>query len=299
MSQEVMSHSVVMDNSSMALNAHLVGMWLNFALSALLITYFVVPMARSIRQQAETINELREADLRQEQVLAVATLAAGTAHHLGTPLSTIKTLVSNALIRLAEDQSGKADEQTRPASNVSGKLSKDLQTIQQQVYACQSTLKHLVQQAEQPSLNSPPTVALYDFCDELIEQWLVIRPDVEADVRLPTHSLNPQVDWHNTLRLALMNLFNNSADASPTEVEIMFDWGEHEFRVDILDRGPGVDDRVKANLGKVPVSTKDSGLGIGMMISQSTISRHSGKVMLFERSGGGTHTQVILPIRNP
>src|SRR5690606_20684936 len=72
---------------------HVIGMWLNFALSALLVSYFVVRMARAIRWQQDELNTRREDDLRNEQLLAVATQAAGTAHELGTPLASIKTLL--------------------------------------------------------------------------------------------------------------------------------------------------------------------------------------------------------------
>ena len=67
-------------------NLHVLGMWLTFLISALLITYFVVKMAQAIRQQEEDLAAQRETTLHDEQLLAVATLAAGTAHELGTPL---------------------------------------------------------------------------------------------------------------------------------------------------------------------------------------------------------------------
>jgi two-component system sensor histidine kinase RegB len=72
------------------INLHILGMWLNFFISAALITYFVVKMAQDLRRQDDLLNQKREDDLRDEQLMAVATLAAGTAHELGTPLSTMK-----------------------------------------------------------------------------------------------------------------------------------------------------------------------------------------------------------------
>src|SRR5690606_25666243 len=69
-------------------NLHVVGMWFNFLVSAILITWFVVKMAGEIRAQQERLSRYREDTLRNEQILAVATQAAGTAHEMGTPLGT-------------------------------------------------------------------------------------------------------------------------------------------------------------------------------------------------------------------
>ena len=67
---------------------HLFGMWLNFALSAVFIIFFVVKMAGAVRQQDLLQALRREEAMRDQQLLAVATQAAGAAHELSTPLST-------------------------------------------------------------------------------------------------------------------------------------------------------------------------------------------------------------------
>jgi len=65
-------------------NVHILGMWFNFLFSAGLITYFVVRMASMLRQQDARAVTQREDRLRDDQIMAVASLAAGTAPQLGT-----------------------------------------------------------------------------------------------------------------------------------------------------------------------------------------------------------------------
>ncbi|HSP31110.1 MAG TPA: sensor histidine kinase, partial [Halomonas sp.] len=77
-----------------SLHLHVLGMWLNFGLSAGLVTIFIYKMAHALRSRDQALSRTREAALRNEQVLAVATQAAGTAHELGTPLSTMAVLLS-------------------------------------------------------------------------------------------------------------------------------------------------------------------------------------------------------------
>ena len=78
----------------MTFQLHLVGMWVIFVVSAALITVFITRMAEGIRARELNLAEAREAALRSEQLIAIGTLAAGTAHALGTPLSTMSVLLS-------------------------------------------------------------------------------------------------------------------------------------------------------------------------------------------------------------
>lgn len=111
-----------------ALSPHILGMWLNFFISAGLITFFVVRMARDLRAQEQQLNRKREDELRDEQLMAVATLAAGTAHELGTPLSTMKLLVSELR-----------------AEHIHNKpLQTDLQLLSQQLEQCATDRKSVV-----------------------------------------------------------------------------------------------------------------------------------------------------------
>src|SRR5690625_3341721 len=74
---------------------HLVGMWFEFVVSASVIGFFVSRMAAALRVQQAELNGHREEALRQQQLISVATLAAGTAHELGTPLSTMTLLLDD------------------------------------------------------------------------------------------------------------------------------------------------------------------------------------------------------------
>ena len=74
-------------------NLQVYGMWLSFALAAAVITFFAARMAEELRRQEELRAIRREEGLRDQQLLAVATQAAGAAHELGTPLATMSVLL--------------------------------------------------------------------------------------------------------------------------------------------------------------------------------------------------------------
>ena len=74
------------------MSAHMTGMWINFVFSAVLIAWFVARMASSMREQDAAMAAVREDALRNERIVGVAGIAAGTAHELRTPLATMTVL---------------------------------------------------------------------------------------------------------------------------------------------------------------------------------------------------------------
>ncbi|MEN0035409.1 MAG: ATP-binding protein [Cellvibrio sp.] len=263
-----------------SINLHVMGMWLNFFISACLITYFIVKMARDLRAQEAQLNRWREDQLRDEQVMAVATLAAGTAHELGTPLSTMKLLLSELRAEYKELQP----------------LQKDLQLLQDQVNQCANTLRELVATAEQTKDGQLPAEDVNEYCNTLIERWKIMRPDVSVQIQLTNKKTKAAAQFHPTISQAIINLLNNAADACPHNIEITIEWDMHLLRWIINDNGPGITEEVTAHLGKSFVSTKTKGLGIGLLLTQATINRYGGTVSLHNRIPRGTTTQLELPI---
>ena len=84
-------------------NLHIFGMWLNFVLSAGLITFFVSRMSHALREQDKKLAEQHEHLLQREQVVSLGALAAGAAHELGTPLSTMTVIARDIEDELPED----------------------------------------------------------------------------------------------------------------------------------------------------------------------------------------------------
>lgn len=267
-------------HGSNSLNLHVLGMWLNFFISAGLITYFIVKMARDLRAQEAQLNRWREDQLRDEQVMAVATLAAGTAHELGTPLSTMKVLISE----LREEYSDNEN------------LHRDLLLLQAQVNQCSTTLRDLVNKAELAKEGKITAESVRIYCDNLLDRWKILRPDIKATIEFSATSPSIHAVFSPTIAQAVLNLLNNAADASPDDIQILIEWSQTSIQWTINDNGPGIAEDISAHLGKSFISTKNKGLGIGLLLTQATINRHGGTVSLHNRNPRGTVTQVQLPL---
>ncbi|MDT8878113.1 ATP-binding protein [Halomonas saccharevitans] len=261
------------------LGLHTLGMWLNFGLSAGLVTFFIFKMAHALRRRDQALSRTREAALRNEQVLAVATQAAGTAHELGTPLSTMAVL----LAEMRED--AKDDPE----------LTRDLELLRQQVDTCKSRLRHLVQSADRRRMAEPEVYDAQAWLAGVVQRWLVLRPDVSHRLEVAERRDPPRLAVDATLDQALTNLLNNAADANPDDIIIRLEWNGDEVIIDIRDHGPGVAMSIADQLGETFVSTKSKGLGIGLFLTHATINRFGGGVSLYNHPDGGTLTEVTLP----
>lgn len=276
-----MAHAGEADAPGM--NLHTLGMWFNFLVSAALITYFVVKMAAELRAREERIARYREDTLRNEQIVALATQAAGTAHEMGTPLGTMAVLLQDLKQEHAADS----------------ELASDLALLQQQVKACRDSLRNLVKKAD---LHNQRTtrVALRDFIGELFEQWRLVRPDVACKVAWlegddAAAEAGPEVDVDPTLQQALINMLNNAADASPAGIDVALRWDVQQWRMLIRDHGTGISGEVAGQIGTRIVSTKEGGMGVAFVLSQATLNRLGGNVSLQHLREGGTLTEITLP----
>lgn len=261
---------------------HIFGMWLNFVLSALLIALFVSRMAHALRHRDAALAEAREQALRNEQILSLGTLAAGAAHQLGTPLTTLAVVLHELRLAHAENTA----------------LDSDLALLERQIKNCKAILSGILSSAGQARSEGGALIALEQLVADAVEHWQVIRPAACITLHAGNCGPSPAILADRTLEQALLNLLDNAADASPSGIELYCTWNEHHGLVEILDHGPGIDTVVAQRLGQAFFSTKTGkgGLGIGLFLSNATIERFGGKVELLDRPEGGTRTRITLPL---
>lgn len=258
-------------------NWHVVGMWLNFGLSALLITWFVTRMAHNLRIKAAELSAVREKQLRDEQLLGIATLAAGTLHELGTPLATMALL---------------AEDLTNNTKN-NPELAEDAKLLAEQIVRCKQILQNLSRAAEQPS-GQLQRMAINDYLEGVLSHWQLLKPGIPVQKYLKLMPVFIRVD--NTLEQALINLLNNAAEASSKRIEIYIleNKSTRHINICIRDYGAGISPDFEKP-GKPFVSTRGQGRGLGLFLSNAAIERLGGRVTLESQPEGGTLATIILP----
>ncbi|KQV49804.1 PAS domain-containing sensor histidine kinase [Massilia sp. Root335] len=96
---------------------------------------------------------------------------------------------------------------------------------------------------------------------------------------------------------ALLNLLKNAHESGsrPEDVELHVRRVQDVVRVDVLDRGSGMNDAVLTNALVPFYSTKRSGTGLGLALAREIAEAHGGRITLGNRDGGGLAVTLILP----
>jgi two-component system, sensor histidine kinase RegB len=188
---------------------------------------------------------------------------------MSTPLGSIAVIASES----AEQAEGANREQ--------------LNLLLAQVATCRDTLGRLRMMAsgEQPVPLKPVNALL----EELGARLALYRPRSRLQLTCEGRGAVPEIRAEPTLQQALLNLLDNAAAVSEQPVECRVNWNADELSIDILDHGPGFQ-RAAENAGK------EDGMGMGLLLANATIEHFGGHVSLLQRTGGGAHVAVRLPL---
>jgi two-component system sensor histidine kinase RegB len=266
-------------------NLHIFGMWFGFVFSAGLVAFFVVELARTLKSQERSLAEARESALRDERVVALGTLAASAAHDMGTPLGTI-AIVAHEL------------ENDYPSHRYP-ELHERVLIMQQQLDRCKKTLSVMSASAGEMRAESGSIMAVTDYLDDVLKQWRTHQSITKLNFFIdPNIFEGATIIAERTLTHALINILNNAAEASPPEQGIEFHagWDRKQATIKIRDFGPGFPAEIVELAGKQPVVSKKRGMGVGLFLTYSTISRLGGKIHFDNLESGGASVEITLPL---
>jgi two-component system sensor histidine kinase RegB len=264
---------------------HLQGMWVAFAIAAAFIVYIVNRVTRELALRDQELAEARGLSARRDKVAALATLAAGAAHELSTPLATI-AVVTRELERSLE----------RAATAPPG-AREDLVLIRQQLGRCQDILQQMSAHAGENVGEPLVTVTLAQW----IEAALVGLPgrervELSGEVALAEHGVEGPA---RALARALRGLLKNALQATPGggSVALRLSAAGNEVRAEVVDCGRGMAPEVLARAGEPFFTTKGpgEGMGLGLFLTRELAQQLGGSLELESAPGKGTTARLRLP----
>ncbi len=266
---------------NMQFDIHLVGMWLGFVVSAIIVAIFIARIGQNLRDHDKIIAEVREKALESERMLALGTLAASAAHELGTPLATM-AVVSKELTQELKSQPEALQQ---------------LEILRTQISRCKEILSSITRNAGQNRAEAGLGLPLRDFLEDAIQRWRDTRPATELVVSMPSTTHNPHIFMDRTLTQAIQNLLDNAADESPERVLFNAEWNDKLLKIQIRDFGNGLSVETKKQLGTPFFTSKnEEGMGLGVYLTQTTLARYEGELSLSNHPDGGVMTSVKLPL---
>ena len=259
---------------------HVLGMWFSFLLSAGIVVFFVVKMAGTLRERDEELAKAREKSLQDEHLVALGTLATGAAHELGTPLSTMAVLTN---------------ELKHDSADVPDVLDK-AETMRQQINRCKEIISNITASTGHAIAEGGHGYHIDQYLQEVISQWQTLRPNVKFQYTPYGVTPAPTLIADKTLTQALLNLFNNAADAATTPVELQAQWDNKQLELTIRDHGPGMNNETQTMAGTPFYTTKKEGHGLGLYLAKAVLERYGASLELNNHPQGGTQARVVLPL---
>ena len=264
-------------------NLHILGMAINFVITAAALSFFVTRLARMLRARERDVQRERERALRDEGILAIATQAAGAAHELNTPLSTMRTLLAELKREHADDR-GLAD---------------DLELLAGQAERCRDILRELVALGSRQLAGTPQRMSLAAFVRDSESRFHLLRPEVELSIRIEGDAEAREIEAEPSLRHALINLLSNAADASlaagSARVELNVAANAAQVEFGVRDFGAGTEAELVAR--SAFQSSKRDGLGLGLALAHATAERLGGELRAELQSDRGLLQRLRVPLR--
>jgi signal transduction histidine kinase len=247
-------------------------------------------MGHVLDEIGRTVDQLQQREhevLRAEQLAAVGQLAAGVAHELRNPLTSIKMLVQTGLE--GEPPSGLPPE--------------DLAVVEQEVRRMEGYIRTFLDFARPPRSERRRT-----DLGAVVRRALTLtegrarRQQVALGEALPAEPVMLDIDPEQVQQV-LVNLLLNAIDALPpggkvtVAVGLPKDGGPVE--VSVRDNGPGIATAVRGRLFQPFVTGKADGVGLGLSICKRLVEAHGGSISAADAPGGGTVVRFTLPAGEP
>jgi len=266
-------------------NLHIFGMWFGFVFSAGLVAFFVVQLSQTLKDRERSLADARENALRNERVVSLGTLAASAAHDMGTPLGTMAILTHEIILEYPEHRF--------PSLHV------QLNILEDQISRCKETLSVLSASSGEMRAESGKPMKLIEYLDEILNQWRTHNNTSKINLNInPNIDVDAKIIAARTLTHSIINILNNAAEVSPKNQGIDFtaSWDSQQLHIKVRDFGPGFPKEIIKFVGKEPVKSSKQGLGVGLFLTYSTITRLGGKIEFFNMESGGASVEITLPL---
>jgi two-component system sensor histidine kinase RegB len=264
------------------MGTHLAGMWVAFAVAAAFIVYFVTRIRRALALREADLEAERRHAARNDKLVALATLAAGAAHELATPLGTIVVAAKELERQLAGGRALSIDE---------------LKVIREQADRCRAILDQMSVDAGEGKGEAPSRITVEDLVGRVLP-GLHAEPAVQVAVDASARGRALHVPA-TALAQALRGVLKNAQEASPRTAPVSLSARGRDGRLEIAveDRGHGMAPEVLVRAGEPFFTTKPpgQGMGLGLFLTRSVVERLGGALELGARPEGGTRVTLRLP----
>ncbi len=258
------------------------------ALSTLMIGLVVQGASAKIRGQAKEIEKAQKQLYQSSKLAAVGALAAGVAHEINNPATTILSLSSFWV-----SQNGGKPVAVDP---------EDLREVMTQAQRIARITTSLLEFSHPQILEMKPVPLdrVINLSLRLVDDLLTANR-ISVEKNLPREIIHVQGDEDSLVR-ALENLYRNAIDAMPEGgvLSLGVFWEDRmrkRIRLEIADTGTGIQKDHVDRVFDPFFTTKEvgKGTGLGLSIVHGIIKEHQGTITIETQLDRGTKFAIVLP----
>ena len=254
-------------------------------LTSALTVIFVSRVTAALVRRSEQLEEEREKRERRRHLEALGTLAAGAAHELGTPLSTIAIVAKELERRLAG-----AGAESRPDDLADAKLIRD------EVARCRRILGRMSTDAGGGMGEEIADTDLTELSERVTGEMAAA-----SQVKVTVLGEGVRLEFpKDGLATSIRAIVQNAIDASPLGAEVRLTLQRYgaSFTATIEDRGKGMSAAEQERALEPFFTTKDvgGGMGLGLYLASSFIESLGGTLEIESQPGRGTTVTIGIPL---
>lgn len=238
-------------------------------------------LIESFNQMAQDLVENRRKRVEAEQIAAWREIARRLAHEIKNPLTPIQLAVQ----QMRDKYAGDDPEYQRFVTDCTEIVTEEVTTLR-------SLVEEFANFARMPSLSLAPS-----DLNKSVRRVVRLYPDARIHLDLADDQPLLELDSEQ-MRRVLINLIENGIDASGKNGQITIrTHGDGETAVlSVIDSGPGVPIADRARIFQPYISTKESGMGLGLAVVRSIVEDHGGHISVTDAPTGGAQFDLQLPI---
>ena len=267
------------------LKLHIIGLFVCFALGAVLLVIFVTRVTRNLSERDTHVADLKRQAAEEDHIVRLGLLASGAAHELGTPLASVSVILG--------------DWRRMPQITRHPEMLQELQEMQAAIRRCKTILRGILMSAGEARGEAPEVTTLHRFLGDIARDWSDGRPSGTLQYHAGSGALGEDVAIVSdpVLKQVVTNLLDNAYEVSPNWIRLNVERRGDMLRIEVLDLGPGFPPASLANFGKPYHSTKARpGAGLGLFLVVNVVRKLGGKVTAHNRPDGGATVTVELPL---
>jgi len=261
------------------------GLIVAFSTCSSVIVYFMTRLTDELDQQQQAVRKAEESKARYEKIDALGTLAAGAAHELATPLSTIAIVAKDV---------EKAFEKHPPNFPGADDVVEDVSLIRSQLDRCRGILDRMSSHAGESIGEQMQSVSMQELIDSCLE-GLIGAQRVQVSLPSDVDSWMVEVPL-DALSQAIRGLIKNAIDAdeSGKSVRLVVLQRGEKAEIEITDWGPGMPDEILQRVSEPFFTTKSpgKGMGLGVFLAINVLRSVDGDVVYRSKPGLGTTATV-------